>query len=54
MCENAWQPLAFLSTELDPAQQKYSTYDREMLAICEAVKRFRHMLEASLHHLHRP
>jgi cleavage and polyadenylation specificity factor subunit 1 len=29
-----------------PAQQKYSTYDRELLAIYEAVKNFRHMLEA--------
>jgi len=27
------------------AQQKYSAYDRELLAIYEAVKHFRHMLE---------
>jgi cleavage and polyadenylation specificity factor subunit 1 len=31
---------------LNPAQQKYSAYDRELLAIYEAVKHFRHMLEA--------
>jgi cleavage and polyadenylation specificity factor subunit 1 len=43
---NAWQPLAFLSRKLSPAQQKYSAYDRELLAIYEAVKHFRHMLEA--------
>jgi hypothetical protein len=43
--ENAWQPLAF-SKKLNPAQQKYSAYDRELLAIYEAVKHFRHMLEA--------
>jgi cleavage and polyadenylation specificity factor subunit 1 len=42
---NAWQPLAF-SKKLKPAQQKYSTYNREILAIYEAVKHFRHMLEA--------
>jgi cleavage and polyadenylation specificity factor subunit 1 len=44
--QNAWQPLAFFSRKLSPAQQKYSAYDRELLAIYEAVKHFRHMLEA--------
>jgi cleavage and polyadenylation specificity factor subunit 1 len=43
---NSWQPLAFFSRKLSPAHQKYSTYDRELLAIYEAVKHFRHMLEA--------
>jgi hypothetical protein len=43
--ENTWQTLAF-SKRLNPTQQKYSTYDRELLAIYEAVKHFRHMLEA--------
>jgi cleavage and polyadenylation specificity factor subunit 1 len=41
-----WQPLAFFSRKLNLAQQKYSAYDRELLAIYEAVKYFRHMLEA--------
>jgi hypothetical protein len=44
--DNAWQPLALFSKKLNPAQQKYSAYDREMLAVYEAVKHFRHMLEA--------
>jgi hypothetical protein len=43
--KNAWQPLAF-SKKLNPAQQKYSAYDRELLAIYEAVKHLRHMPEA--------
>jgi cleavage and polyadenylation specificity factor subunit 1 len=43
---SAWQPLAFFSRKLSPAQQKYSANDRELLAIYEAVKHFRHMLEA--------
>jgi cleavage and polyadenylation specificity factor subunit 1 len=43
--ENAWQPLAFFSKKLNNAQQKYSAHDRELLAIYEAVKYFRHMLE---------
>lgn len=41
-----WQPLAFFSRKLSPAQKKYSAYDRELLAIYEAIKYFRHMVEA--------
>jgi cleavage and polyadenylation specificity factor subunit 1 len=44
--QDVWQPLAFFSKKLSPAQQKYSAYDRELLAIYEAVKHFRHMLNA--------
>jgi cleavage and polyadenylation specificity factor subunit 1 len=44
--QDTWQPLAFFSRNLSPAQQKYSTYDRELLSIYEAVRHFRHMLEA--------
>lgn len=44
--DGAWQPLAFFSRKLSPSQQKYSPYDRELLAIYEAIKYFRHMVEA--------
>ena len=44
--QDNWQPLAFFSRKLSPAQQKYSAYDRELLAIYEAVRYFRHMIEA--------
>lgn len=44
--DDEWQPLAFFSRKLSPSQQKYSPYDRELLAIYEAIKYFRHMLEA--------
>lgn len=44
--DDAWEPLAFFSRKLCPSQVKYSPYDRELLAIYEAVKHFRHMLEA--------
>jgi hypothetical protein len=43
-----WQPLAFLSNKLNPVQQICSAYHRELLIIYEAMKRFRHMLEARL------
>jgi hypothetical protein len=44
--ETEWQPLAFFSKKLNQSQQKNSPYDRELLAIYEAVRYFRHMLEA--------
>jgi cleavage and polyadenylation specificity factor subunit 1 len=44
--KNAWQLLAFFSKKLNPSQQMYSSYNLELLAIYEAVKHFRHMLEA--------
>jgi hypothetical protein len=43
---NDWQPLAFFSKKFNPAQQKYSAYDRDLLAVYVAVKHFRPMLEA--------
>lgn len=44
--DRVWQPLAFFSHKLTPSQKKYSPYDRELLAIYEAIKYFRHMVEA--------
>jgi cleavage and polyadenylation specificity factor subunit 1 len=44
--QDVWQPLAFFSRKLSPAQQKYSAYDRELLVIYEVVRYFRHTLEA--------
>jgi cleavage and polyadenylation specificity factor subunit 1 len=44
--QNAWQLLAFFSKKMSMAQQKYSAYNRELLAIYEAVKHFHYMLEA--------
>ncbi|CAK1578763.1 unnamed protein product [Parnassius mnemosyne] len=43
---NCWQPLGFFSRKLSPTQNKYSPYDRELLAIYEGIRYFRHMLEA--------
>lgn len=42
---NSWKPLAFFSRKFTSAQQKYSAYDRELTAIYEAIKFFRHFLE---------
>lgn len=42
---NSWQPLAFFSKRLQPAEMKYSTFGRELLAAYLGVKHFRHLLE---------
>lgn len=43
--ETGWLPLSFFSRKLTPTQKKYSTYDRELLAVYSVVKHYRHMLE---------
>ncbi|XP_068627447.1 uncharacterized protein [Battus philenor] len=44
--DDSWQPLAFFSRRLTSVQKKYSPYDRELLAIYDAIRHFRHMVEA--------
>ena len=43
--DGEWRPLAYFSKKLTPAETRYSTFDRELLAIYLAVKHFRHFLE---------
>ena len=40
-----WQPISFFSKKLKPAESRYSTFDRELLAIYLAIKHFRHLVE---------
>lgn len=40
-----WQPLAFYSRQLNTAESKYSTFDRELLALYSAIRHFQYMLE---------
>ncbi|MEM7375695.1 MAG: reverse transcriptase domain-containing protein, partial [Bacteroidota bacterium] len=42
------QPIAFLSRKLSPAEQKYGAYERELGAIAEALKQWRHFVEGCL------
>lgn len=42
---NEWKPLGFFSKKLSAAQQRYSTFDRELLAIYMAIKHFRYLIE---------
>ena len=41
----SWKPLGFFSRKFTAAQRNYSAYDRELTAIYEALKHFRHFLE---------
>nr|XP_021204760.2 uncharacterized protein LOC101740309 isoform X1 [Bombyx mori] len=45
-CKDSWKPLGFFSRRLSSAEKKYSPYDRELLAIYNAIRHFRHMVEA--------
>lgn len=35
----------FFSHQLQPAEQRFITFDRELLAVCLAVRHFYHLLE---------
>ena len=43
--DGEWRPLAFFSQKLTPTEIKYSTFDRELLAIYRAIRHFRYFLE---------
>lgn len=43
--DKVWKPLAFFSRKLRPSEQKYSTFDRELLSIYLAIRHFRHFVE---------
>lgn len=43
--DKAWRPLAFFSRKLRPPEIKYSTFDRELLAVYLAIRHFRHFIE---------
>ncbi len=54
---NGLQPLSFFSAKLSPAKNKYSAFDRELLAAYLAVRHFRFLLEAREFHIltdHKP
>src|SRR5207248_4087018 len=44
-----WYPVAFISRKLTPAELNYEIYDKEMLAIVECFKKWRHYLESVQH-----
>ena len=43
--DNHWCPISYFSRKLKPAERRYSTYDRELLAIYASIKHFRFFVE---------
>ena len=39
------QPLAFFSKQLKPTEQRYSAYERELVAVADYFRAWRHYLE---------
>ena len=48
LVDTTWQPLSFFSRRLQPAETKYSTFGRELLAAYSAIRHFRYMLEGAV------
>ena len=46
MTERGPTPIAFFSRKLSSTERRYSTFDRELLAVYAAIRHFRHLLEA--------
>jgi deoxyuridine 5'-triphosphate nucleotidohydrolase len=42
-----WHPVAYLSQTFNPAERNYKIYDRELLAIVQALEQWRHYLEGT-------
>ena len=52
-----WSPISYFSKALKPAETRYSTFDRELLAIYLAIKHFRFFVEGRHFHVltdHKP
>lgn len=47
-----WCPIAYFSKKLKPAETRYSTFDRELLAVYLAVKHFCILMQVL--HLYQP
>jgi len=42
--EEKWKPIAFLSRTMQPVERNYEIYDKELLAIVEALAKWRQYL----------
>ena len=55
--DGRWTPLAYFSRKLTSTETKYSTFDRELLAVYLAIKHFRYFVEGRTFHIltdHKP
>jgi RNase H-like domain found in reverse transcriptase len=47
--DGKWHPVGFLSKSLSEAERNYDIYDKELMAVIQALEAWRHYLEGSLH-----
>ena len=55
--DGEWHPLSYFSKKLRQAETRYSTFDRELLAVYLSIKHFRHLVEGHEFHIitdHKP
>ena len=55
--DGVWCPISFFSKKLKPSETRYSTFDRELLAVYLSIKHFRHFVEGREFHVrtdHKP
>ena len=43
--DDEWRPIAYFSRKLHPPETRYSTFDRELLAVYLAIRHFRYFVE---------
>ena len=46
--DGKWHPVAFYSKSMSDAERNYKIYDKELFAILQALKEYRHYLEGHL------
>ncbi len=44
LIDDVWCPISYFSKKLKPSETRYSTFDRELLAMYLAIKHFRHFI----------
>ncbi len=44
--ENMWQPILYFSRKLTAPETRYSTFDRELLAVYLAIKHFQYYVSS--------
>lgn len=49
--DGRWRPISFFSKKMSTSECRYSTYDRELLAMYLAVRHFKHFVEGTVFHI---
>ena len=49
--DEIWKPISYFSHKLNPAESRYSTYNRELLAIYLSIQHFCHFIEGRVFHV---